>query len=165
MSPSQANEPFDTPNAADIPTITTMHVSALEQSDDDAVWVGAGMRQLLFQTVGRKSGKTHTVTCPYWVDAGGDRIVVASFAGQPKHPAWFHNLADKEANPQVLCREKQHVWWSDAQVLEGADRAETWAALTADRPFYNDYQAKCDRTIPLIRLPETSAGEWPTSSG
>ena len=29
----------------------------------------------------------------------------------------------------------------------------TWKALNADRPFYDDYQSRCTRRIPLIRLP------------
>jgi hypothetical protein len=27
--------------------------------------------------------------------------------------------------------------------------------MTADRAFYADYQAKTERTIPLVRLPES----------
>jgi hypothetical protein len=39
-------------------------------------------------------------------------------------------------------------------VLDGADYDVTWAALTADRPFYIDYQSRTTRRIPLVRLPE-----------
>jgi hypothetical protein len=37
-------------------------------------------------------------------------------------------------------------------VLDGADYDDTWAALTADRSYYRDYQTRCDRRIPLVRL-------------
>ncbi len=30
-----------------------------------------------------------------------------------------------------------------------------WGLMTADRAFYSNYQAKTERTIPMIRLPET----------
>ena len=152
---SQANEPFEEPPRDQIPTISRMHVEAGEQSDSDEIWVGAGMNQVIVQTVGRKSGKTHKIMVPYWVDENGHRIVVASYAGGPKHPAWFHNLSDKSANPEIMIRERQHRYWSDAEVLDGDDYERTWAALTADRPFYLDYQSRCERRIPLIRLPET----------
>jgi len=47
------------------------------------------------------------------------------------------------------------LYWSDADVIDGAASTETWAGLTADRAWYNDYQAKTNRRIPLVRLPET----------
>jgi hypothetical protein len=41
------------------------------------------------------------------------------------------------------------------QILEGEDYAKTWAGLTADRPWYDNYVAKADgRQIPLVRLTE-----------
>ena len=39
--------------------------------------------------------------------------------------------------------------------LEGDEYRRIWDLLTADRAWYNDYQAKTDRQIPLVRLPET----------
>ena len=36
----------------------------------------------------------------------------------------------------------------------GADYAETWMALNVDRPWYDDYQSRTDRQIPLVRLVE-----------
>ena len=38
----------------------------------------------------------------------------------------------------------------------GDDYTETWTALTADRAYYNGYQTRCTRRIPLVRLPETN---------
>ena len=81
--------------------------------------------------------------------------MVASFAGAPDHPAWFHNLANSSANPEVLVREKQHAYWSVAEILDADDYQRIWSELTADRPFYLDYQTRCERRIPLLRLPET----------
>ncbi len=59
------------------------------------------------------------------------------------------NLSDREANPEVKIRVQQGPFWADAQVLDGSDYAETWAGLTADRPWYDDYQSRTDRRIPL----------------
>ncbi len=151
---SQESTAFTTPTHDEIVELTKMHIEALEATNDDAVWVAAGMTHVLLTIVGRKSGATRKTPLPYWKDADGHRIVVGSFAGAKKHPAWFHNLADKDANPTIHVKERDHEYWSDAQVLEGDEHAAVWAALTADRPFYNDYQAKTERQIPLIRLPE-----------
>ena len=46
------------------------------------------------------------------------------------------------------------MFWADPQVLDGGDYAETWTGLTADRPWYDDYQSRTDRQIPLVRLVE-----------
>jgi deazaflavin-dependent oxidoreductase (nitroreductase family) len=148
----QRNLPFEEPPRDQIPGISAMHVAAMDTMDIDDVWVGAGMKQLMLCTVGRKSGKEHRVALPYWVDGDGQHVVVASFAGAPQHPAWYLNLADRNANPEVLVKEREESYWADAQVLDGDDYQATWDALTADRTYYRDYQTRCDRRIPLVRL-------------
>jgi hypothetical protein len=40
------------------------------------------------------------------------------------------------------------------EILDGEDYATTWAGLVADRPWYDDYQSRTDRQIPLVRLVE-----------
>jgi deazaflavin-dependent oxidoreductase (nitroreductase family) len=146
---------WETPSLEEIPVITRAHIGALESSDDDAVWVQAGMHHVLIRTIGRKSGNEHKVALPFWRDENGNRIVVASFAGAPGHPSWYLNLADRDANPEVLVRVQHGSYWSRPEILEGDEYDRTWAKLTADRAWYNDYQAKTDRRIPLVRLPET----------
>ena len=74
--------------------------------------------------------------------------------GGPRNPAWFHNLSDTTSNPEVRVRDKRNVFWARAEVLEGEERAAVWKELTADRPFYDKYQERTERTIPLVRLHE-----------
>jgi deazaflavin-dependent oxidoreductase (nitroreductase family) len=156
---SQRAEPFDTPTPEEIIQISKMHVTVMESSDADEVWRPAGMRHVVIRTIGRKSGREHKVALPYWIDPDGERVVVASMAGADRNPSWFVNLADKSANPEVLVRHQHGSYWSDCQILDGDDYDKTWAGLTADREWYNDYQAKCSRRIPLVRLVETRAVE------
>jgi deazaflavin-dependent oxidoreductase (nitroreductase family) len=147
---------WETPSYDEIPKLSKMHVGAMEQSDDDMVWVQAGMHHVLLRVMGRRSGNEQKVALPYWLDPDGNRIVVASYAGAPEHPAWFLNLEDRTANPEVLCRvQGQRQFWSSPEILDGEDYERTWQGLTADRAWYNDYQAKTDRRIPLVRLRET----------
>jgi len=147
---------WDTPSHDEIPKLSKMHVAAMEQSDDDMIWVQAGMHHVLLRVIGRRTGNEQKVALPFWRDADGNRIVVASYAGSAQHPAWFVNLEDRTANPEVLCRvQGSGQFWSKAEILDGDDYARTWEALTADRAWYNDYQAKTERRIPLVRLPET----------
>jgi deazaflavin-dependent oxidoreductase (nitroreductase family) len=151
----KVEQEWETPSYEDIPNISKMHVQALESSDADAVWVQAGMHHVLLHTVGRKSGKVHKVALPTWNDANGNRIVVASYGGFPTDPSWFLNLSDRQANPEVRCRVQGGEFWSAQEILDGDDYTTTWEQLCEDRAWYRDYQAKTDRRIPLVRLPET----------
>jgi len=145
---------WETPPLDEIPKISKMHVEAMEGTDDDAVWVQAGMHHVIVHTIGRKSGKEHKVALPIWRDADGNRIVVASYAGAPQHPSWFLNLRDRSQR-EVLCRVQGGRFWSVPEVLEGDDYQQVWNQLNADRAWYDAYRAKTDRQIPLVRLPET----------
>ena len=146
---------WETPSPDEIVEITKSHVASMEQTDDDAVWFVAGMHHVLLHTIGRKSGTEHRVALPTWNDPNGHRIVVGSFAGATKHPAWFLNLRDREPGTMIKVFVQGARFWSDAQILEGDDHTATWDGLVADRAWYTDYQAKTDRPIPLVRLPET----------
>lgn len=141
-----------------IPWITRVTVWLYERTNG---WIGArggGMDNLLLYTIGRRSGRPLTVCLPYWLDPQGRRIVVASFAGGPHHPAWYHNVADERANPDVGVRDKQRTFRAVAEVLEGEERERNWKQLVADRPFYGRYQQQTERRIPLIRLIEKDDG-------
>jgi len=146
---------WETPSLEEIPVLTKAHVQAMESSDDDLIWVQAGMHHVLLTTVGRRSGTAHQVALPTWRDPDGHRIVVASFAGAPGHPSWYLNLQDRSANPEVRCRIQGGEYWSVPEILDDDDYQRTWDLLCADRAWYNDYQAKTERRIPLVRLPET----------
>lgn len=146
---------WETPSLEEIPVISRGHVQALESSNDDAVWVQAGMHHVVIRTVGRKTGQEHKVAVPIWRDPNGMPIVVASFAGADKHPAWYVNLADRITNPEVHVRTQTKQYWSVPDILAGEEYDRIWSLLTEDRAWYNDYQAKTSRRIPLVRLPET----------
>jgi deazaflavin-dependent oxidoreductase (nitroreductase family) len=155
MSEEQKSEAFETPERDTIVASMREHVAAMEQSDDEEAWIAAGMHHLLLRTIGRRSGEERKVALPFWKDADGRLIVVASYSGAPNHPAWYANLADRDANPEVLCRIRQRRFWADTEILDGDEYASVWESLTADRPFYRDYQALTQRRIPLVALIET----------
>ncbi len=152
MAKSQRNKPYVEPPFDQIAGISRMHVQAMESSDADEVWVGAGMQQLILRTVGRKSGNEHKVALPYWLDRDGNKIVVGSYAGAKDHPHWYLNLADRDANPEVLVRTRGGSQWAEAEVLDGDEYKRIWDALTTDREFYREYQTRTDRQLPLVRL-------------
>jgi deazaflavin-dependent oxidoreductase (nitroreductase family) len=151
---SQRSSGFATPSREEIVAISQNHVSMMESSQADAVWIWVGMHHVLLRTIGRRSGKEHKVALPYWLDPDGHRIVVASFAGAPTDPAWFRNLSDTTVNPQVLVRVQGGEFWATPEVLAGDDYATIWDLLILDRPHYADYKATTNRQIPLVRLRE-----------
>ena len=152
MSGDQRNEEFVEPSRDEIPGISRQHVAAMEASSADEVWILAGMSHVVLHTVGRRSGNEHKVALPYWLDGDGHRVVVGSFSGAPQHPSWYLNLTDRIANPEVRIRVQDGVYWAEAQVLDGDDYARTWASLNADRPYYDDYQSRTTRRLPLVRF-------------
>lgn len=149
---SQQNENFVEPSRDEIPGISRGHVAAMEATDDDAAWVIAGMHHVVLRTIGRRSGNEHKVALPFWADPQGRPVVVGSFSGAPQHPSWYLNLSDRDANPEVLVRRQHSLYWSKPEILDGDEYAAVWAGLTADRPYYNDYQSRTERRLPLVRL-------------
>lgn len=146
---------WETPPLDRIPVISREHVEALESSNEHPDWVQAGMHHVVLRTLGRRTGREHKVAVPIWWDPEGVRLIVASFAGADHHPSWYLNLADRAANPEVHVQAQTNHYWSVPEILEGGEYERIWALLTEDREWYNDYQAKTPRRIPLVRLPET----------
>jgi deazaflavin-dependent oxidoreductase (nitroreductase family) len=150
----QRSEPFETPSPDEIVAMTGPYVAAMELSTSERTWTLAGMKYVLIVATGRKSGQLRKTPLPYWLDENGHRIIVASFAGSEHHPAWYHNMADTAANPTVRVHERDRFCSCEVEVLDGDEYTQIWDAVTADRPFYIEYQAKVVRRIPLLRLRE-----------
>jgi F420H(2)-dependent quinone reductase len=112
--------------------------------------VGGRMRGapvLLLTVRGRKTGKQRTT--PLLYDRDGDSfVVIASKGGDPKHPAWYHNLQGQEAEVQVG-RERYRV---RARNADGEERERLWAQMVAVYPPYAEYQTKTTRRIPVVVL-------------
>jgi deazaflavin-dependent oxidoreductase (nitroreductase family) len=110
---------------------------------------------VLLTTTGRKTGKRRTVPVGSFED-GGDRLVVASAAGAPSHPAWFNNLA---ANPEVTVQAGSDVYQARAEVTSGDERARLWKMIVEKAPTFGEYQKKAgSREIPVVRLKRQERG-------
>ncbi|MFG2827757.1 nitroreductase/quinone reductase family protein [Streptomyces sp. NPDC048434] len=114
-----------------------------------------GGRLLLLTTLGARSGAPHTTPLGYLPDGGGRVLVIASAAGAPKHPAWFHNLV---AHPRVTVEAGVFTYEAQAIVLEGAERDRAFARAAAADPGWSEYQAKTERVLPVVALEEIPAG-------
>lgn len=114
--------------------------------------IGARMRGLpgiLLTTTGAKSGQPRTVHLPAIPD-GDDLIVVASFAGGARNPAWYHNLV---AHPVVTVQHQRDRYPADAtRITDKAELERAWRLLADRGPWYVGYQQGTERAIPVIRL-------------
>ena len=103
---------------------------------------------MLLTVIGRKSGQPRTVPLLYLAD-GDDVVVVASQGGMSTHPAWYLNLSD---NPDCEVLIRGHVRKMRASRVSDDEKAELWPRLTAMYRDYDDYQARTERNIPVMRL-------------
>lgn len=102
----------------------------------------------LLETRGARSGQARRNGVIYFHD--GERVtLIASKAGAPEHPSWFHNA---RANPEVRLNGQPFR----AEVIEDEQsRKRLWEL--ADRVFpsfstYRESAARSGRTIPILQL-------------
>jgi len=107
-----------------------------------------GAPVVLVHHKGAKSGKPRISPLVYSRD-GDSYVIIASFAGAPKHPAWFHNLMEHPETQIEVGTEKIQV---RARRVEGAERAKLFEAQAEMMPIFHDYQAKTSREIPVVVL-------------
>jgi deazaflavin-dependent oxidoreductase (nitroreductase family) len=103
---------------------------------------------LLLHTTGAKSGAPRLSPLAY-VLVDGTMLIIGSFAGAPKAPAWVHNL---RAHPQARVEVGSETYAVTARELPAAERDAVFPAIVARAPVYGDYQAKTSRTIPVFEL-------------
>ena len=115
-------------------------------------WIGhkfpGSPPMLLLDHVGAKSGQKRTTPLVYVKD-GENLVLVASKGGNPKNPAWFHNL---RANPDTIVQvgpEKRHM---RAHVADEKERARLWPKAVETYSGYRGYQKRTEREIPLVVL-------------
>jgi deazaflavin-dependent oxidoreductase (nitroreductase family) len=102
----------------------------------------------LLETRGARTGRVRRHGVIYFHD--GDRVtIVASHAGYPRHPAWYHNL---RAHPDVTFGA---IPMRASVVSDEDERQRLWTAADRVFPPYAKYRraaAKAGRTIPLVQL-------------
>jgi deazaflavin-dependent oxidoreductase (nitroreductase family) len=122
--------------------------------------MGLVLPTALLETRGAKSGAVRRNGVIYFHDE--DRVtIIASKAGDEKHPAWFHNLL---AHRDVTLG---GIPMRATVVSDEAERDRLWTL--ADRVFapYATYRrdaAKVNRKIPIVQLTareRDSAGQLP----
>jgi deazaflavin-dependent oxidoreductase (nitroreductase family) len=111
--------------------------------------VSADSGLLLLHTTGARTGEPRLTPLAYLRDE--DRLVViASYGGAPKDPAWYHNLV---ANPKVGVEVGAEQFHARATVVPEPERSRLFAKMAAKSPAFTTYQQKASpRVIPVVAL-------------
>ena len=110
---------------------------------------------LLLTTTGAKSGEPRLSPLAYF-NIDGKLIIIGSFAGSPKHPAWVHNLrANPRAHIEIGAPQGVQAYDVTAHELPSDERDALFDKVTAAAPGFADYQSKTTRVIPLFELLRT----------
>jgi deazaflavin-dependent oxidoreductase (nitroreductase family) len=108
----------------------------------------AGAPLLLLTTTGAKTGKTRVNPLAYLAD--GDRyVIIASYAGAPHNPPWYHNLL---AQPDVSVEVGSERFEVHAEVVPESQRTELYRKMASIMPPFAEYERKTTRKIPVIAL-------------
>ena len=101
----------------------------------------------LLETRGARSGRVRHNAVIYFHD-GDDIVIVASHAGAPTHPTWYHNT---RAHPDVLFNGRPFR----AETADEATRPRLWTLADQVFPVYavsREQAAAAGRDIPVLRL-------------
>jgi deazaflavin-dependent oxidoreductase (nitroreductase family) len=107
-----------------------------------------GNLTVLLTTTGRSSGEQRATAI--WAYPDGDALVlVGSYAGSRKTPAWVLNL---RAKPNATVQVRREVRKVRAREATGEEYERLWRMVVAAYPGYQAYVAWAHRLIPLVVL-------------
>ncbi len=108
----------------------------------------AGAKMLLLTTLGRRSGQRR-VTPLLYVEDGERFVVVASNAGDDRHPAWLLNLRKQPAVEIQIGPKHISV---HAREASDAETEPLWPKLLSSYTHFRDYRTRTQRHIPVVVL-------------
>ena len=112
-----------------------------------------GADLLLLHTIGAKSGQPRLSPLAY-LTIDGKMLIIGSYAGAPKAPAWVHNL---RAHPRARIEVGTGAYDVDVREMPADERDAAYPRIVERAPVFAEYQAKTTRVIPLFEL--TRLGE------
>lgn len=134
--------------------VTRLHEAIFKATGGRVLGRAEGMPVLILTTTGRKSGKKQTCMLTSPVQLGEALVLVASFGGNDRHPAWFLNLRE---NPMVDVVTSNRRGPMRARIASPEEKRELWPRVTATYKGYAGYQERTSRDIPLVILDPVSA--------
>jgi deazaflavin-dependent oxidoreductase (nitroreductase family) len=135
-------------SSPDLTLIGQDHIARYRETNGEVGYLWNGVPTLLLSTTGRHSGETRTSALIFARD-GDDYLIVASYGGAPRHPAWYLNL---QAKPQAEIQVKADRIAVTARTATAAEKPRLWGLVTEGWPNYDVYQTRTDRDIPVVVL-------------
>ena len=113
-----------------------------------------GAPMLLLSSVGRKTGKQRATPLLYVEDLehegdGARWVVIASNAGDDRHPAWWLNLQSRP-DTTIQVGTAHHDVRARRATPEEVERI--WPKLIASYGYYDAYRERTARDIPVVIL-------------
>jgi len=106
-----------------------------------------GMAAVELRTIGRKSGQTRTTMLTSPIHDDTRVVLVASKGGDDRDPQWYRNLS---ANPDVEVLIDGTARKMRARTASPAEKAALWPDIVAAYKYYDSYQRRADRDIPVV---------------
>jgi len=131
-----------------IALITKLHRFVYRVSDGRIGGAALGLRFLLLEHRGRRTGRERVIPLLYVTD-GDHWVVAASNGGSDRPPAWWLNLQHQPA-ARVQVGTAHFGVATRAASEEEAERL--WTRLLAAYPRYARYRERAARTIPVVIL-------------
>jgi deazaflavin-dependent oxidoreductase (nitroreductase family) len=135
-------------SSPDLTLIGADHIRRYRETDGEVGYLWNGVPTLLLDAKGRKSGNVHTSALIFARD-GADYLIVASYGGAPRHPAWYLNLQDQ---PNAEIQVKGERIAVVARTATAQEKPRLWQRVTEVWPNYDVYQTRTDRDIPIVVL-------------
>jgi deazaflavin-dependent oxidoreductase (nitroreductase family) len=107
-----------------------------------------GKPVVILTTIGARSGNVRK-TPVIRIVHDGTYAAVASAAGAPKDPAWYHNLV---AHPVAQLQDGAEHRTVRAREVHGAEKDHWWVIAESFWPHFPEYRAKAGRDIPIVVL-------------
>lgn len=129
--------------------VNVLHRTILEASKGRLAASISGMPVVELTTIGRKSGQKRTTMLTTPVHDDDMVVLVASYGGDDRHPAWFLNLRENPEVEIVMQGDRREM---RARVASAEERATLWPKVISKYRGYAQYQTRTDRDIPLVVL-------------
>jgi len=135
-------------SSPDLTLIGADHIRRYQETDGEVGYLWNGVPTLLLSATGRRSGTVHT-SALIFARYGDDYLIVASYGGAPRNPAWYLNL---QAQPSAEIQVKGERIAVTAHTASAAEKPRLWQLVTDVWPNYDVYQTRTDREIPIVVL-------------
>ena len=106
---------------------------------------------MLLTGTGAKTGLSRVNPLAFLADKNR-HVIIASYAGGPTNPPWYHNLI---ANPEVYVEVDSDSFRAKAELASEPERSELYKKIADAMPAFAEYQTKTTRVIPVIALIRT----------